>query len=212
MSAGVRQLTYSGDRLANGSGRGYLASLARIDATRPVGLAERFRPGIGPLTEGELTNAVLADLSATEASLYHGCGAKGYPGSRATCDVVIPGRWAIEIKLARPFGDNGKPAERWSENLLYPYPGNTSAIGDCLKLVRSAFTERKAVVVVGYEHSPPQISLEPAVRGFELLATEVRGVDLSSRAERLVRGLIHPHHQPARVYGWEVLGLRASAA
>ena len=68
---------------------------------------------------------------------------------------------AIEVKLARPFGDDGKEAENWSVNLLHPYAGNTSLIGDCLKLERFDGSERSAAVVVGYEHTPPQISLAP---------------------------------------------------
>jgi hypothetical protein len=28
--------------------------------------------------------------------------------------------------------NNGKEAETWSVNLLHPYPGNVSVIGDCL--------------------------------------------------------------------------------
>jgi len=47
---------------------------------------------------------------------------------------LIKGLWVIEVKIARPFGDNGKEAEAWSVNLLHPYAGNTSIIGDCLKL------------------------------------------------------------------------------
>src|SRR6058998_405930 len=35
-----------------------------------------------------------------------------------------------------PFGDNGKEAENWSVNLLHPYEGNVSTIGDCCKLAR----------------------------------------------------------------------------
>ena len=72
--------------------------------------------------------------------------AKRYPNGRAECDFVLPGEWAVGVKLARPFGDNGKPAERWSENLLYPYPGNTSSLGDCLKLLNSDFPEREGRV------------------------------------------------------------------
>jgi hypothetical protein len=187
-------------------------ALARIDAAAPIGSARRFRPGIGPLTESELTDALFRDLAATQPATYLGCGPKSYPGSRAICDIVVQGKWAIELKLARPFGDNGKPAERWSENLLYPYRGNTSAIGDCLKLVGSTIAARKGVVIIGYEHSPPQIALEPAVRGFELLADVVCGLVLSPRVERTVTGLIHPYHQQARVYGWEVLRLATPSA
>lgn len=51
-----------------------------------------------------------------------------------TCDIVIPGFWAIEFKLIRPYGDNGKIAEHCSENALHPYPGIISSIGDYLKL------------------------------------------------------------------------------
>jgi hypothetical protein len=189
----------------------FSAALAAYDATAPVGPSRRFRPGVGPLTETELTHGIIQEWQARDLPAYRACGPRGYPGSRATCDLVTPSGWAIEIKLARPFGDNGKPAERWSENLLYPYPGNTSAIGDCLKLLDSHFTERKAVLVVGYEHSPPKIPLEPAVRGFELLATEVCGIELGRRAEQLVERLIHPHHQQARIYAWEVRGRHPTA-
>lgn len=184
----------------------FAAALAAVDARAPIGEARRFKPGVGPLTETELTTALLEELKATRPTRYGSAGAQAYPGSRLTCDVVVPGKWALELKLARPFGDNGRPAERWSENLLYPYSGNTSSIGDCLKLLDSEFRERKGVLVVGYEHDPPKIALEPAVRGFEVLASAVNGIRLSDRAEVLVSGLIHPFHQCARLYGWEVLG------
>jgi hypothetical protein len=125
--------------------------------------------------------------------------------------LVIPEAWAIEVKLARPYGDNGRPAERWSENLLYPYPGNTSSIGDCLKLLESGFSERKGILVIGYEHSPAKILLEPAIRGFELLARSVVGIQLSARAQSLVPGLVHPFHQQAMIYGWEIVGREAGS-
>jgi hypothetical protein len=183
-----------------------------VDATRPVGASGRFKPGIGPLTEAELVDLLLAELRKRAPEIYKSCSPRGYPGSRNTCDIVIPGSWAIEVKLARPFGDNGRPAERWSENVLYPYPGNTSSIGDSLKLLDSGFSERKAILVVGYEHTPPKISLEPAIRGFELLADSVVGIRLSVRAEALVTDLVHEAHQQARIYAWEVLGRRESSA
>jgi hypothetical protein len=181
------------------------ATVKMVDARNPTGRDPRFKPGVGPLTESELTTAVSNELTSRDVEAYRQCRPAGYPNSRATCDLLLPGQWALEIKLARPFGDNGKPAERWSENLLYPYPGNVSSIGDCLKLVASGFAERLAVIVIGYEHTPPKIALEPAVRAFELIATQVCGISLSKRAEALVKGLVHPHHQQARLYGWQVL-------
>jgi hypothetical protein len=187
----------------------YLADALRaVDATNPVGVARRFKPGVGPLTEDEVTAAIFAEPRNRGNPSFANCGPRRYPASRNSCDIVLPGQWALEIKLARPFGDNGKPAERWSENLLYPYPGNTSSIGDCLKLIASGFTERKAVIVLGFEHTPPRIALEPAIASFEIIARDVIGIDLGARVERLVTGLVHPYHQQARVYGWEVFGLR----
>ena len=150
----------------------FATALAEVDATNPVGSSRRFKPGCGPLTESEVTALVLQRLGEKNVT-YRRVGAKRYPNGRAECDFVLPDEWAVEVKLARPFGDNGKPAERWSENLLYPYPGNTSSLGDCLKLLNSEFPERKAVLVIGYEHTPPVILLEPAIRGFELLAAHV---------------------------------------
>jgi len=49
-----------------------------------------------------------------------------------TPDLLIVGHWALDIKIARPFGDNRKLAENSSVNLLHPYGGNTSLLGDCL--------------------------------------------------------------------------------
>jgi len=178
----------------------FAAAIRSIDARKPVGKTQRFKPGVGPLTEFELTDLVVAELRC-RGDHYISCGSRGYPGSRNNCDIVIPHLWAIEIKLARPFGDNGKPAERWSENLLYPYPGNTSSVGDCLKLLESGFQERKGILVIGYEHVPVLIPLEPAVRGFELIVEEIAHISLGERYTETVDGLVHPFHQRAYVYG-----------
>jgi len=62
----------------------------------------------------------------------------------------------MEFKIVRPYGDNDREAEDWSVNLLHPYPGNVSTIADCWKLQSLECAERKAVVVVGYEHTPPK--------------------------------------------------------
>ena len=86
------------------------------------------------------------------------------------CDLVITSEWALEFKLIRPFGDNGEEAEQWSENVLHPYDGSKSSIGDGLKLRDSSFSERKGLVVFGYEHSPPIIDLEVAILAFETVA------------------------------------------
>jgi hypothetical protein len=127
-----------------------------------------------------------------------------YPGTSQVCDLVVPGEWALEFKLLRPFGDNGVEAEHWSENVLHPYAGNVSSIGDCLKLISSKFTERKGIVIFGFEHRPPKLDLEIAIKSFELIAKEVVRIRLGPRASCSFVDLIHPYHQQGRVCGWEI--------
>lgn len=91
-------------------------------------------------------------------------------------------------------------------NLLHPYPGNISAIGDCYKLAALRCSERKAVVVIGYEHNPARIDLAPLIAAFEIVATQVARFRLSPRVECRRIGLIHPVHECLRVFAWEVMG------
>jgi hypothetical protein len=118
---------------------------------------------------------------------------------------VIPSEWALEFKLIRPFGDNGNQAEHWSENVLHPIGGNVSTIGDCLKLRDSHFSERKAAIVFGYEHSPPIIDLTVAIAAFEVVAREVIQLELGRRNVSRFDDLIHLVHQQGKVFAWEVL-------
>jgi len=160
---------------------------------------KRFRAGVGPYGEPQLVRHVAEFLNALDTY-------RGLTASKRTPDLLIRGRWAIEFKLARPFGDNGKEAENWSVNLLHPYAGNVSVIGDCLKLVTWSGPERKAVVVVCYEHTPPQISVAPLLRAFEVVATQAVGLRIGDRVVESRSGLVHPVHQQLIVVSWEVLG------
>jgi hypothetical protein len=164
-----------------------------------------YKPGIGPFGEPRGLELALRYLKQAYPKDYQTTGPQAYPGSAKQCDLVISSAWAIEYKLLRPFGDNGKEAEHWSENVLHPYSGHTSAIGDCLKLMGSGFAERKAILVYGFEHTPPKIPLEPAVRAFEVIAAKVAGVHLGPRHTAHFDHLIHPVHQQGTVFGWEVL-------
>ena len=164
---------------------------------------KHFQPGIGPYGEPQLTRLVAGHLSKLPNLEKTVC--------KRTPDLLIPKQWALEFKIARPFGDNGKEAEDWSVNLLHPYPGNVSTIGDCYKLARWPGFERKGVVVIGYEHHPPQIALTPLVESFEAIAKYVAGIRLSSRVECCRVGLIHPVHQSLRVFAWEVLDAQSGS-
>lgn len=118
-------------------------------------------------------------------------------------DLLIQGSWAVEIKLA-PFGDNGNEAENWSVNLLHPYAGNVSSLGDCMKLEELPSAEKKAVLVIGYEHTPPRITLAPLLAGFEAMARGVCAIALGSRVEAHRIGSVHPVRQQAVIAAWEV--------
>ena len=159
-----------------------------------------FRPGIGPFGENDAVRAALAELKERNFFRYGEAVTKRLP------DLLIPGAWALELKIIRPFGDNGKPAEHWSENVLHPYAGNTSSLCDCLKLLDLDIPVRKAVVIFGYEHAQVQISLDSAIFAFELIADQVMGIQLAARVHARREGLVHPVHQVLRVFAYEVLG------
>ena len=173
--------------------------LAKIDAGRVP--FRGFQPGVGPYGEPQLVKLLAGYLN--ELPKY--CGAAR---TKRTPDLLIPNEWAMEFKIARPFGDNGREAENWSVNLLDPYKGNVSTIGDCYKLAKLQCPERKAVVVVGYEHVPPKVDLTPLIESFEAVAKYVACIELSERVECRRDGLVHQVHQSVRVFAWEVIGVR----
>jgi hypothetical protein len=171
-------------------------ALVAIDAS---GVPFRnFLPGVGPYGEPQLLSQVAVHLKGRLRCEGRIC-------TKRTPDLLIPGEWALECKIARPFGDNGKPAENWSVNLLHPYAGNTSLLGDCVKLRALQANEGKAAVVIGYEHTPPQISLAPLLASFEIIAAGVMGIRLGERVQSVRTGLAHPVHQQLTVAAWEIL-------
>lgn len=171
-------------------------AIVGIDASREP--FRTFQPGVGPYGEPQLVRRIAAHLN--QIPKY-----KSGSQTKRNPDLLIPEEWAVEFKIARPFGDNGMEAENWSVNLLHPYPGNVSIVGDCLKLSKLKRVERRAVVVIGYEHVPPRIDLTPLIESFEAIASHVFHMKLSPRIEIRHEGLIHPVHQALRIFAWEVL-------
>lgn len=146
-----------------------------------------FRTGVGPYGEPQLVRLIANHLN--DVPNY-----AGRAKAKRTPDLLITGLWALEFKIARPFGDNGLEAENWSVNLLHPYPENVSVYGDCLKLAEWAGPERRAAVVIGFEHEPAKISLAPLFRAFETIAAQLLPIDISPRCEKIRHGLLHPVH------------------
>lgn len=182
----------------------YTSALKRVDSREPEEEGKPYDPGVGPLRESDAIARAVEELNPV-GGWEDAETEKSYPSDgRMHCDLYIPGDWAIEVKLLRPFGDNGREMEHWSENALHPYEGNTSSIGDALKLLGSGFSERKAVVIYGFEHDPPEITLETTIEAFELIAEEIHGINLGPRAESKEKNLVHPVHEQLRTYGWEI--------
>lgn len=166
--------------------------LKEFDSESPIHKA--FRPGIGPFGEPQIVRVIADRLSN-----------KGIVAiTKRTPDLEIQHQWAIEFKIVRPFGDNGREAENWSVNMLHPYSGNTSLIGDAIKLANLTAYPNKGLFVIGFEHDPPKIGLDPLVNSFEVIASQVMGIRLCERIEEKRDGLVHSEHQVLRCIGWQL--------
>ena len=175
----------------------FAVCLAEIDASGTR--FKDFQAGVGPYGEPQLVKLVAEKLNQQDPY-------RGLVATKRTPDLLIKGHWAVEVKIARPFGDNGREAENWSVNLLHPYKGNVSVVGDCFKLLdytRSGPTDSTGN---GYEHAPPQIDLSVLIASFEAIAGHVCRFRLGERVETAISGLAHPVHQRVRVFAWEVVG------
>lgn len=176
------------------------------DAAEPVAVNQRsgksFLPGIGPHSEAATIGLALAAVGPSR--LPPVVREVPYPAvARQRCDLILddPPGWAIEVKMLRLYGDNGKRNDNMLLHLLSPYPKHRSAVTDCEKLIASGFTQRKAIVIFGYESS--DFPLADGIDAFEVLAG--RRVDLGRRCVATFENLIHPVHASGRVYGWEIL-------
>ena len=166
--------------------------LKEFDSERPVHKA--FKPGIGPFGEHQIVGEIARRLTR------QGIHAR----TKRTPDLDVTQEWALEFKIVRPFGDNGREAESWSVNLLHPYEGNVSLIGDAIKLATLNGYRNRGLILIGYEHDPPVISLDPLISSFELITKKIMKMSLSKRIEERRDKLTHPVHQVLRCIGWEL--------
>jgi len=167
-------------------------TLKELDADKPV--HKSFKPGIGPFGEPQIVKEI-ADRLFRKGIRAH---------TKRTPDLEIDDEWGIEFKIVRPFGDNGKEAENWTVNMLHPYPGNVSLIGDALKLLKLPNYHHKGLFVIGYEHNPAKINLDPLISSFEVIARHILNINLGDRIEEKRDHLVHPEHQVVRCIGWEL--------
>jgi hypothetical protein len=165
-----------------------------------------FAPGIGPHSEAETVRLVVNELTQFSTSYINLRQGVPYPLlPRQKCDLCLdaeePDGWAMEIKLLRLLGDNGKLNDNMLMHILSPYPQHRSAVTDCLKLLASGFKSRKAVIVFGYEAA--EWPLTPAIDAFEALASRI--AELRASPSAYFGGLRHPIHSNGRVFGWELI-------
>jgi hypothetical protein len=59
-------------------------------------------------------------------------------------------------------------------------------------------------VVVGFEHDPAVIALDPLFNAFEAVAAKLLPFPLSARSHVRHTGLRHPVHQVVRIAAWEI--------
>jgi hypothetical protein len=186
-------------------------AIVLADGRAPVAVNARsgmvFQAGLGPHSESAAIQLLLAELRQMSPDRY-GSFALGIPYPRAPrqrCDVCLgidPNwTWAIEVKLVRLLGDNGKPNDNMIMHLLSPYSAHRSALSDCEKLAGSGLGDRQAILIYGFESDA--WPLAPLMDAFEALAQRV--VRLGPRAERPFDNLVHPIHRRGGVFVWELM-------
>jgi hypothetical protein len=188
---------------------GFATAICAIDACKPQAVGARtgrlYQPGIGPHTERETIRLVTQELVLRQR--YDGYALDvPYPGGgRQRCDWCIGSPptwdWAIEAKLLRLFGDNGKLNDNMLMHVLSPYRAHRSALTDCEKLAASGLPGRTAILIFGYDYDGWE--MDPAIEAFERLARE--RVTIGTRYDAAYTGLVHPVHERGRVFAWEVL-------
>jgi hypothetical protein len=185
----------------------FATAMTRADGRGPAHITTKgraYQPGIGPHPEDRAVRLTLDELRRMPEFAGTPFGqALPYPRApRQRCDVWVgePLEWAIEVKMARFRGDNGKPDDTSLKDLLSPYEKDRSALTDCRKLAAAGFDCSTAVLIYGFDYEDR--SLDPAIEAFERLA-EVT-VELGPRIEAPLVALVHPVHSKGRVFAWQV--------
>ena len=183
-------------------------SLARawehVDATGPKN--KMYSPGLGPFDERDVVRRLINHLAQSAPEVFGGLAAREVPyarsGSLDYCDLCVgrPGawQWAIEIKVARVFRNNGDLEPSAVSHILSPY--EESALRDCVKILAFERVNRRAILIIGYDY--PAYPIEVLIEDFETLA--MRRVSLGGRVSAAFSGHIHPFHRQGWMFAWEV--------
>jgi hypothetical protein len=136
-----------------------LADLRRPQAVN-IRSKEVYQVGIGPHSESQTVKLITDELQQYSPQEYKDkIGISiSYPNSRRQkCDLCLGDSpvwdWAIEVKMLRLLGDNGKLNDNILMHILSPYPEHSSVLPDCVKLVNTELSSNKAILIYGYEHA-----------------------------------------------------------
>jgi hypothetical protein len=183
----------------------FAAALNAADAKGPSAVSPRsgrvYQPGIGPHPEDRAVDLIVSELEQARPE-WRIALRRCYPGSKQTCDMLLgdPPEWAVEIKMSRPNGDNGKPDDTAVKDILSPFAADRSALTDCSKLAESGIAPRRAILIYGFDD--PRRPLNEMITAFETLANS--RVALSPRCEAKIGPLVHSVHRTGSVFGWEI--------
>ncbi len=185
----------------------FAAAMQVADARRLQASSKRssrvYQAGIGPHGEDEAVDLIVAELKHSHPERYRSLRTRvPYAGTRQKCDLTLGEgpEWAIEVKMARLSGDNGKPDDTSIKDILSPYDRDRSALSDCRKLAESRFAKRAAILIYGFEDA--RRPLNYIIEAFEILAR--KRIALGPRIDAPVSGLVHPVFTAGRVFAWEV--------
>jgi len=133
----------------------FALALKEVDARSPVFTSRTgrvYQAGIGPHSEDRAVDLIVAQMISLDSHKYDRLVCRvPYAGSRQTCDIVFPGEWLIEVKMARFYGDNNKPDDTSLKDLLSPFDADRGAVTDCAKLAAATGAEKRALAIYGFD-------------------------------------------------------------
>ena len=128
---------------------------AKGHSARSARSGKVYQPGIAPHGEEQVVSLVVNQLELEPQ--YTGLLRTGIPypqGGRKRCDLCVgpagDWEWAIEVKMLRMMGDNGKKNDQMVTKILSPYSQDHSALTDTEKLAHTSLGKRKAILIYGF--------------------------------------------------------------
>ena len=186
----------------------FAKSMQIVDSKAPQAVNARkpdikYSPGIGPFQEKKLIKLVTNEMKNQNQTYNTILLEERYPNlSKKKLDIFWSNEkvnYYIEAKAMRRLRNNGTPEEFIMVDLLSPYEGDGSVLGDIKKLKNSGFEGEKVILIYGYDYD--EWPLDIAIDCFEVLA-ERHFCKFKEKYKSKFNNLIHPHHKRGEVFAW----------